>query len=300
MYDIIIIGAGPAGISASLYAKRANLNILVFYSGQSELEKAEKIDNYYGFPGGVTGKKLYKQGIEQAKELGVEIIKKEVVKISKSNDSFIVKTMENDYNAKAIILSTGNKRIKPNIEGIEEFEGKGISYCAICDAFFYRNKNVAVIGNGEFAISEASELSHVASSVTLLTNGLDEPKCDFKVNNKKIKKIVGDKRVRKIEFEDGTDMNIDGVFVALGQAGAGDFAKTLGIFQDGENIKVNDKMETNVGGIYACGNVTGNLLQVCKAVHDGAEAALSAINYVRNKKWLKENGKMVHVPKVAV
>ena len=103
MYDIIIIGAGPAGISASLYAKRANLNILVFYSGQSELEKAEKIDNYYGFPGGVTGKKLYKQGIEQAKELGVEIIKKEVVKISKSNDSFIVKTMENDYNAKAII-----------------------------------------------------------------------------------------------------------------------------------------------------------------------------------------------------
>ncbi|MBR3134657.1 MAG: FAD-dependent oxidoreductase [Clostridia bacterium] len=281
MYDIIIIGAGPAGISASLYARRANLNVLVFYSGESELEKAEKIDNYYGFPDGITGKKLFEQGIEQAKKIGVEIIKNEVIKISKSSSSFIIKTIESEHEAKAIILSTGNKKIKPNIEGIEEFEGKGVSYCAICDAFFYRNKNVAVIGNGDFAVSEAGELSHVADRVTLLTNGLDEPKCEFEINNKKIKRIIGEKRVKGIEFEDGTSLDVDGIFIALGQASAGDFAKTLGIIQNGENIKVNDKMETNIEGIYACGNVTGNLLQVCKAVHEGAEAALSAINYVR-------------------
>ncbi len=281
MYDIIIIGAGPAGISASLYAKRANLNVLVFYSGKSELEKAEKIDNYYGFPDGIIGKELFEKGIEQAKKIGVEVIKNEVIKISKSSSSFIIKTIEREYEAKAIILSTGNKKIKPNIEGIEEYEGKGVSYCAICDAFFYRNKNVAVIGNGDFAVSEAGELSHVADRVTLLTNGLDEPKCEFEINNKKIKRIIGEKRVKGIGFEDGTSLDVDGIFIALGEAGAGDFAKTLGIIQDGENIKVNDKMETNIEGIYACGNVTGNLLQVCKAVYEGAEAALSAINYVR-------------------
>lgn len=284
MYDIIIIGAGPAGISASLYAKRANLNVLVLYYGKSNVELATNIDNYYGFPGGITGDKLYYNGIEQAKELGVEVKEIEVIGIKSFGNTYNVKTVNGNFTAKAIILSTGNKKLKPNISGIEELEGKGISYCAICDAFFYRNKNVAIIGNGKFAVNEANELSHVAQNITILTNGLNKPECDFNVNTSKIKAITGDLKVSGVEFEDGSSLKVDGVFVALGEADASDFAKTLGILQNGKDIKVNEKMETNVKGIYACGNVTGGLLQICKAVHEGAVAGLSAVNYIRKSK----------------
>ena len=280
-YDVVIIGAGPAGISASLYIKRANLNVLVLYNGESNLEKAEHIDNYYGFKEGITGKELYNDGIKQAENLGVEIKKVEVLGIEFTGDSYVIKTANGKFESKALILSTGNRKLKPNIKGISEFEGSGVSYCAICDAFFYRNKNVAVIGNGQFAANEAEELSHVANKVTILTDGLEEPICNFEVNTKKIKAIEGNERVTNVCFEDNSKLDIDGVFVALGEAGASDFAKTLGILQEGDNIKVNSKMETNVPGIYACGNITGGLLQVCKAVYEGAEAGLSAVNYIR-------------------
>lgn len=284
MYDIIIIGAGPAGISASLYAKRSNLNVLVLYYGESNIWQASKVDNYYGFPEGIAGSELYKNGIEQAKNLGVEVKEIEVVGIENLGNSFNVKTLNENFECKALILSTGNRKLKPNIPGIAEFEGKGISYCAICDAFFYRKKNVAVIGDGNFAVNEANELKNVAGEVTILSNGKSKPECDFEVNTAKIKAITGDLKVNRVEFDDGTRLDIDGIFIALGEAGASDFAKTLGIIQNGENIKVNEKMETNIKGIYACGNITGGLLQVCKAVYEGAEAGLAAANYVRNLK----------------
>ena len=281
MYDVVIIGAGPAGISASLYAKRANLNVLIIYYGESNLEKATKIDNYYGFIDGISGADLYKNGIEQAKKLGVEVKNLEVLGIDYMQDAFNIKTEIDNFETKTVILATGNKKVRPNIKGIEEFEGKGISYCAICDAFFYRNKNVAIIGNGKFAVNEAEELSHVVNKVSILTNGLDMPESDFEVNTKRINSINGKEKVTDIEFEDGSKIEVDGVFIALGKAGASDFAKTLGILQDEDKIKINEKMETNVPGIYACGNVTGGLLQVCKAVYEGAEAGLSAVNYIR-------------------
>ena len=284
MYDVTIIGAGPAGISASLYAKRANLNVLVLYYGESNIEKAEKIENYYGFTDGISGVDLYNNGIEQAKKLGVEVKNLEVLGIDYMQDAFNIKTEKENFETKTVILATGNKKVRPNIKGIEEFEGKGISYCAICDAFFYRNKNVAVIGNGKFAVNEATELSNVANKVTILTNGLDKIESDFEVNTNKISSINGKEKVTDIEFEDGSKIEVDGVFIALGEAGAIDFAKTLGILQDGYNIKTNEKMETNVPGIYACGNATGGLLQVCKAVYEGAEAGLSAVNFIRKNK----------------
>ena len=151
-YDIIIIGAGPAGISASLYTVRANRKTLILYEDKSSLEKTDKIENYYGFENGISGKDLYETGIKQAKNLGVDVKKEEVIKIemnmnNKDNYRFIVTTSNNVYKSKAVILATGNKKNKPKITGIEKFEGKGVSYCAICDGFFYRNKDVAVIGN---------------------------------------------------------------------------------------------------------------------------------------------------------
>ena len=285
MFDVTIIGAGPAGISASLYAKRANLNVLVLYYGESNLEQASKIDNYYGFKEGIGGKELFFSGIEQAKNLGVQVENLEVLGIESQEDIFCIKTEKENFETKTVIIATGNRKLKPNINGIKEFEGRGVSYCAICDAFFYRNKNVVVIGNGKFAVNEATELSHVAGSVTILTNGQEKPECEFDVNTNKIEAITGEEKVSKVKFENGGSIEVDGVFVALGEAGASDFAKTLGIMQNGENIQVSENMETNVPGIYACGNITGGLLQICKAVYEGAKAGLSVVNYIRaNKK----------------
>ena len=285
MVDVVIIGAGPAGISAALYAKRANKNVLVIYNGESNLEKAEKIDNYYGFENGITGKELYEAGIRQAKNLGVEVKEEEVLNLELTLDGFAVKTVDNVYEAKTCIIATGNKKLRPNIDGIVEFEGKGVSYCAICDGFFYRKKNVVVIGNGKFAVSEAKDLENVVGNVKILTNG-ENMATDtyFEVVNKKISKIVGDEKVKFIEFTDGTTLETDGVFVALGEAGGSDFAKKLGVVLDKDNIKVDENMATNINGLYSCGNTNGGLLQVCKAVYEGAVAGLSAVNYLNERK----------------
>lgn len=283
MYDVVIIGAGPAGISAGIYAKRANKNVLILYYGTSNLEKATIIDNYYGFEEGISGEELYNNGIKQAENLKIDVKKEEVLNIEKTNDDFIIKTTENAYNSKTVIIATGNKKLRPNIKGISEFEGKGISYCAICDGFFYRNKNVAVIGNGRFALNEASDLKQIVKRITILTDGLQmEEKTDFDVNNKKIKEIHGENKVTFIEFEDESKLEIDGIFIALGEAGGSSFAKKMGVITNGDNIKTNEKMETNIPGLYSCGNVTGGLLQVCKAVYEGAEAGLEAVNYLNN------------------
>ena len=285
MYDIVVIGAGPAGISASLYAKRAGMNVLVLYHGISELEKAHKIDNYYGFTEGITGKELYNNGIEQAKNLGVDVLEKEITNIEMDeNLCYKVKAVDKSFEAKAVIIATGNKKVRPNIKGIEEFEGKGISYCAICDGFFYRNKNVAIIGNGEFAISEAEDLESVVNNIVILTNGKEAPHANkYKVDTRKIKQINGEQKVNSIEFEDGEKIDIDGIFIAEGIAGGGSFAKKLGIVTKGDNLEVNQNMETNIPGIFACGNLTGGLLQVNKAVYEGAKAGLQAVNYVKGK-----------------
>lgn len=302
-YDIIIIGAGPAGISASLYAKRANLNVAVIYSGESQLEKAHKIDNYYGFPEGITGSDLYAAGIEQAKNLGVEVIEAEVTHIEMlappPKTQYSVKAGGNEYSAPALILATGNKKLRPPIEGIMEFEGKGVSYCAVCDGFFYRKKNVSVIGNGTFALEEAAHLSHIADSVTILTDGKSDEEirtalskeselaAKIKIDVRKVIKItanVENAKVGGVLFDDGELLAVDGVFVALGTAGAADFAKKLGLSMNGDSIAVNEKMATNAPGIFSGGNANGGLLQVCKAVYEGGVAGLSAVDYIRKLK----------------
>lgn len=283
MYDIIIIGAGPAGISASLYAKRAGANVLVLYYGESNLDKAETIENYYGFEYGIDGKTLYENGIEQAKNLGIEVRNEEVLHIEKVED-FTVKTTKGEYKSKSVIISTGNKKLRPNIKGVLQFEGKGISYCAICDGFFYRGKNVVVIGNGEFALNEANDLKNIANNVKILTNGLEmETSTDYEIVTKKIKEIHGEERVKSIEFEDGEQLEVDGIFIALGKAGGSDFAKKMGVMLEKDNIKVDENMKTNIEGLYSCGDVTGGLLQVCKAVYDGARAGLDSAKYIRRK-----------------
>lgn len=282
-YDIIIIGAGPAGISASLYAVRANKKVLVLYDDKSSLEKTDKIENYYGFENGISGKDLYKSGIKQAENIGVEVKKEEVIKIemiSENDYNFLVNTSNDIYKSKVVILATGNKKNRPKITGIEKFEGKGISYCAICDGFFYRNKNVAVIGSGNYAISETNDLINIARDITILTDGEKAP--DFRADNvnietRGIKEIKGNDKVEEIELTDGTDLKVDGIFIAQGVASSTDFAKKLGALVKNDKIIVNEKMETNIKNLYACGDCVGGLLQVSKAVYEGTIAGLNAI-----------------------
>ena len=285
MYDVIIIGAGPAGISASLYIKRGNLNPLVIYNDKSSLEKTEKIDNYYGFENGIDGKKLYEDGIKQAKKLGVELKNEEVIKIEYDEQGYSVVTTNNKYIAKTIIIATGNKKNTPNIKGIKEFEGKGISYCAICDGFFYKDKNVVVIGSGNYAISETNDLINISKEITILTNGSKAPEIraeNVKINEKEIKEIKGTTKAEEIEFADNTKLKIDGIFIAEGTAGSYEFAKKLGIITKKNKIIVNEKMETNVPGIYACGDCTEGLMQISKAVYQGTVAGLEVIKYYKN------------------
>ena len=252
------------------------------YNGESNLEKAEKIDNYYGFENGISGKDLYGIGIKQAQNIGIKVKKEEVIHIEQSLNGFEIKTTENLYESRVLIIATGNKKIRPSIKGINEFEGKGVSYCAICDGFFYRNKNVVVIGNGEFAINEANILKNIANNVKILTNGLEMlQKTNIEVSKGKIKEIKGGLRVQEVVFEDNSTIEVDGVFVALGEAGGADFAKKIGVLTNNDNIVVDEKMQTNVKGLFACGNANGGLLQVSKAVYEGAVAGLSASNYLK-------------------
>ncbi len=283
-YDITIIGAGPAGISASLYSKRANLKTLVLYKDESSLEKTDKIENYYGFKEGISGKELYQNGIKQAQNIGVETKQEEVIKIEIVSDGFMIKTSKLEYLSKVLILATGNKKNTPKITGIESLEGKGVSYCAVCDGFFYRNKSVAVLGNGDYAISETNDLINIAKDIIILTNGENAPEFradNVKIDTREIKEISGEDKVEQIEFKDGTKLKTDGIFIAQGVAGSTEFAKKLGAFVKEDKIVVNEKMETNIKGLYACGDCTGGLLQISKAVYEGTVAGMQVIKYLK-------------------
>lgn len=284
MYDVIIIGAGPAGISSGLYTKRANKETLIIYGEFSNLNKAEKIDNYYGFENGISGKDLYDAGIKQAQNLGIETVKEEVLKIDINSGTFTVSTDKNEYEGKSIIIAIGTKKNTLNIDGIRKLEGKGVSYCAICDGFFYRNKDVVVIGNGNYAVSETNDLINIAKKVTILTNGEKAP--DVRADNvdivtKNIKEISGENRVEEVRFQDDSSIKTDGVFIAQGTAGATELAKKLGLIMKNGKIAVDENMKTNIDGIYACGDCTGGLLQVSKSVYEGTKAGLAVIDYLK-------------------
>ena len=284
-YDIIIIGMGPAGVSAALYAHRAGADVLVIGGESNALAKAEKIDNYYGVPKGTSGPQLFEMGVNQLKDNNIDTLEGQVVSIEWYGD-FGVKTVENSFTAKSVILATGTSRRAPKIEGLKEFEGRGVSYCAVCDGFFYRGKTVAVLGEGEYAAEEAAYLKNLAQKVYILTNG-QQPKSvieGVEYIDKKLAAVKGGTTVQSVEFEDGSAIETSGVFVAIGVAGAGDFARKLGVEINGNNIIADEKCATNIPGFYAAGDNLGGMLQVAKAVYQGAVAGGESAKYVRGMK----------------
>ena len=284
MSNTIIIGNEPAGISTALYTTRAGIDTLVIGRDYGALGKTSEIENYYGFSNAISGKDLIANGIEGARRLGANFINDEVVGIS-YGEKLTVITKEKTYSADSVVIATGTSRTTPKIEGLKELEGHGVSYCAVCDAFFYRGKDVAVLGNGNYALHEALELLPTSKSVTILTNG-KEPDVTIpdgiKTDTRVIKTVEGIDSVTGISFADGTSLAVSGLFVAIGIAGSADLAKKLGAETKNNKIVVNENMSTNIPGLYAAGDCTGGLLQISKAVYEGAKAGTEIIKYLRN------------------
>ena len=280
MPKVVIIGNGPAGISAALYVVRSKMDAIVIGTGESALKKAHKIDNYYG-TGSMSGEDLFQNGIKQAKGLGVQLVEEEVVGIG-FEDKLTVTTVDQKFIADAVIIATGTARKTPDIDGISKLEGKGVSYCATCDGFFFKGKKVGVLGNGQYAVHEAKELFPIVGDVTIFSNGnevTDVPK-DIKINKAVVKLIDGVERVERVVTVD-EEVQLDGIFVAEGIADSFGLARKVGAQVRDNKIVVNEKMETNIPGLYAAGDCTGGMLQVSKAVYEGSKAGTEAVKYIR-------------------
>lgn len=281
MKKLVIIGKGPAGISAALYAFRGGLDVTIVAKDGGTLQKADKIDNYYGFDGGISARKLLEDGENQARTLGVQFVTDEVVGVEFAESGFAVKTLSKDLEANAVVLACGTSRNVPPIENIEKFEGRGVSYCAICDGFFFRKKKVGVIGSAGYAKSEYGVLKNIIDDVTILTDGKQPSFDSLPFTDKKIKSFEGGEKLEEVVFEDGTSEKYDGVFVACGSAGAFELAKKLGLEIDGNKIVTDDKRATNIPGVYAAGDCVKGLQQIAKAVYDGMLAGTQAIQYLK-------------------
>lgn len=286
MYDTIIIGNGPAGISTALYTTRANLKTLIIGKDTGALKNAHEIENYYGFEHPISGKQLIENGIQQAKRLGATIMQDEVVGLGYF-DRFEVTTKNEVFYSDSLVIATGTSRNTPGINGLKELEGRGVSYCAVCDAFFYRGKDVAVLGNGDYALHEAMELLSTAHSVTLLTNGEKAPfihDSRIFVDTRKIKTILGTETLEAVEFEDNSKKELSGLFIAVGVAGSTDLAKKIGAQTEANKIIVDEKGATSIPGVFAAGDCTGGLLQISKAVYEGTFVGTEVIKYIRKLK----------------
>lgn len=277
-YDVIIIGGGPSGVSTALYAARGGLSVMIIHSGSSALHRAERIQNYYG-TGEVSGADLYESGIAQAKSVGVTVVNGQVTFVRCDGDNmFTVVTPDCEYTCGRLVIAVGAERKRIDIQGLKEYEGKGVSYCAVCDGFFYRKRTVAVIGEGEYAQHEYSALKNLAAKTYLLTDGKQPSFTADNTVTTEIKRVVGDERVTAIEFTDGTLLAVDGVFVAVGALGSSAISKSVGVLTDKNGaIITDDRGRTNVPNLFAVGDCTAGIKQIGKAVADGTKVGMELI-----------------------
>ncbi len=294
-FDVIVIGGGPAGLSASIYTARAEFSTVVLDEPDKLLRKAKKIDNYFGFPKGVSGSELLDRGIEQAERFGTEVFEDRALLIKLDGDRFIVETAENEYKGKGLIIAPGIQHKKPLLDGLEEYEGKGVSYCVTCDAPFFKDKKVGLIGSEDLVVKEALELLEYTRDIKIFTNG-----SDLEVNDKLLEKleaegvpmvkeeilrVLGNDKLVGLEMDHGEE-KMDGLMVAEGTSGSLDFAKILGIPIEDNTLVVDEKQFTGMPRVYAAGDCTGGARQISAAVGEGATAALSLITELRGKKYV--------------
>ncbi len=289
--DVLIIGQGPAGLSAAIYTARAGLRTMVLGCAPKVAGDYD-IDNYFGFDETISGRELVERGTRQAQRFGAEVLCDRVLGVHLGEQGrYHVRSEQGEYVAWAVILSTGVARIRPGIENLHNYEGKGVSYCVSCDGFFFRQKKVMVLGEGNFAANQALELLHYTSEVHVCTQGktlnmgaefLDKLReAGISVSERKIAKLEGEGGLSAVRYEDGGHDAVDGLFIAMGQAGTSDFAVSLGLVMRKQFIEVDEQQRTNIPGIFAAGDCVGRFLQISVAVGEGALAARSAIEHVK-------------------
>ena len=280
MKQLVIIGQGPAGISAALYAVRGGADVTVVANGAGALARAGLIQNYYGFENGISGRELIEAGVRQAEKLGVRMVRGELFGIEYGEEGFAVKTSAGTLDAGAAVIACGTQRNTPPIAGIDAFDGRGVSYCAVCDAFFFRGKKVGVVGSGAYAASEYEVLKGVIQDVTVLTDG-EAPQFSLPCDTRKIARLEGGDALERVVFADGSAEAFDGLFIACGTAGAFELSRKLGLETANGKIVTDERRATNVPGIFAAGDCTAGMQQIAKAVCDGMIAGTEALKYLK-------------------
>ena len=297
-YDVIILGTGPGGLQAAIHASRKKAGVLVLGRPESSSLYRAHIENYCCVPGIKTGEELLSTGMQQAKDFGAELLREDVVATAALADGIYEVTTESGktYSSYALIISTGVTRRGLGLKGEKDLIGKGVSYCVDCDANFYRDAVVAVVGNGSAAAHGAVTLSKIAKDVTLITKGLkvsstlkaELEKYDVKmVSDVKVKEIKGTDKLDGVILSDGAELDLDGLFIEKGAKGAMELAAFLGVTLDPEKLTyiVTDKNQaTNVTGIYAAGDICGPPFQMAKAVGEGCVAGLSAGSFALKRR----------------
>lgn len=309
MYDLIIIGAGPAGLAAGIYGGRAHLNTLILEKSTvgGRAYTTREIVNYPGIPS-TSGPDLTEKMAEHAKSFGVEIKREPVKSMDVTGDVKLVKTRRHEYGAKAVIIATGTSARILGIPGERELTGQGVAYCATCDAEFFQDQHVVVVGSGDQAIEEGMFITKFANRVTVIVlhdegildcnkqaaeKALSHPKMDF-IWNSVLTEVCGEEQVtgvkiKNMKTDEITDFPCDGVFFFVGMIPETKWLPDE-LYKDGRGwLHVNEQMETNVSGVYAVGDVRDKYLrQVSTAISDGAIAATAAERYIEDMDYFRE------------
>jgi thioredoxin reductase (NADPH) len=299
-YDVVIIGGGPAGLTAGLYAARDRLSSLLIERGLigGMITEAELVDNYPGFPQGISGIELTKLMHEQATKYGLKTIYTEVINLKIEKEKKMVKTSQGDFFTRAVIIASGSEREKLGVPGEKEFTGKGVSYCATCDAPFFSQRPVAVVGGGNAAIYEALHLAKFASKVSLIhrrdrlrataivqEKAFAEPKIEF-LWNTVAQEIEGKEFVERIRLRQVTNnkqstLEVAGIFIAIGLKPNTSYFKDVLPLDETGHIIVDQRMETKISGVFAAGDIrSGSIRQIVSAAGDGATAAFYTKRFI--------------------
>ena len=301
IYDVIVIGGGPGGLAAALYSSRADLDTLILDAGLpgGQLNNTEKVENYLGFSS-VTGSDLAQEMYKSALQFGAEYVFGPVDKVENHEDYKQVISGKKVYRSRAVIIATGSENKKLNVAGEEEFKGRGISYCAVCDAVFYRNKEIVVVGGGNSAVEEGIYLSQFADKVTIIhrrdtlkaqkilqDRAFANEKIEF-IWDTEVEEILGDSSVNELTLYDHntgrrTPFKTDGIFIYIGLVPNTRPFADLGILNDRGWIETDELMRTAVEGSYAVGDVRETALrQIATAVGDGSIAGNDVFDYIQS------------------
>ncbi len=303
LYDVVIIGGGPAGLTAGIYAGRGGLKTVIVEKGLpgGQIAQTEEVENYPGFPEGVSGPELAGRMVQQAEKFGARIVMDEVQGIEKTEEGFLVRGFERSYPARVVIIATGANPRKLGVPGEERFYGRGVSTCATCDAFFYRDKEVVVVGGGDAAVEEGLYLTKFAKKVTLVhrrdelrankvaqNRAFQNPKMRFLFSHI-VTEVLGEEQVTGVRLKNlktGEEYvyPTDGVFVFIGHEPNTAFLKGVVELRPDGYVAVRDEVFTSVPGIFAAGDVADPIYrQLTTSVGAGTRAAMMAEKYLAER-----------------